>query len=75
MARKKIRSRRRHRMSDKSKCRVCDKVASMQCSRCKKVHYCGVEHQRGHWKAHKPDCKGLYEVRINYQEPAPSKTF
>lgn len=26
------------------------------CSGCKKVHYCSAEHQKGHWKAHKPHC-------------------
>ena len=29
----------------------------MQCSRCRTVYYCGVEHQREHWKAHKLVCK------------------
>lgn len=29
----------------------------LQCSRCKSVSYCSVEHQRQNWKIHKPDCK------------------
>ena len=28
-----------------------------QCTGCKRVVYCGREHQTAHWKAHKPDCK------------------
>lgn len=51
-------------MADKSRCIVCDSSAALQCSRCKAVHYCGVEHQKSDWKAHKSQCKGLYEVRI-----------
>jgi hypothetical protein len=26
------------------------------CSRCKRVHYCGPQCQRAHWRAHKADC-------------------
>lgn len=54
-------------MADKTECAVCQSAASMQCSRCKKVHYCGVEHQKSDWKAHKPQCKGLYEVSEKYR--------
>ena len=28
-----------------------------QCTGCKRVVYCGREHQTAHWKAHKADCK------------------
>lgn len=49
-------------MSDKSKCGVCGVAATLQCSRCKKVSYCGAEHQKSDWKTHKTQCKGLYDV-------------
>ncbi|KZS89758.1 hypothetical protein SISNIDRAFT_458432 [Sistotremastrum niveocremeum HHB9708] len=26
------------------------------CSRCRKIWYCGAEHQKQHWKAHKRNC-------------------
>lgn len=28
------------------------------CSRCKNVHYCGVEHQKADWSLHKKECVG-----------------
>ena len=30
---------------------------------CKMVCYCGVEHQRGHWKVHKVECKAFAASR------------
>ena len=28
----------------------------LRCSRCRSAHYCGVEHQKQHWKVHKQIC-------------------
>lgn len=44
------------------KCAICDVEASLKCTACKLVFYCGVEHQRKHWKTHKTECRGPYEV-------------
>jgi hypothetical protein len=30
--------------------------AKFSCSKCKKAHYCGKEHQKAHWKSHKLEC-------------------
>lgn len=38
-------------------CAVCDAPCRMTCSRCRSVAYCGVEHQRAAWRAHKPVCR------------------
>jgi hypothetical protein len=35
----------------------CAAEATSWCTVCKTVYYCGVEHQRGHWKAHKVECR------------------
>lgn len=44
-------------MPPKSKlCATCGCLGSMQCSRCKNINYCGVGHQRLHWKYHKALC-------------------
>ena len=32
----------------------------LRCSRCRSVHYCGVEHQKQHWKVHKSICGSTY---------------
>ncbi len=37
-------------------CAICLKSSSLYCSNCKKVVYCGKEHQKEHRKTHKPDC-------------------
>jgi len=33
-----------------------------QCSACRDVHYCSREHQRKHWKEHKPNCMSLISM-------------
>eukprot|EP01090_Pellita_catalonica_P021471 TRINITY_DN8048_c0_g1_i1.p1 TRINITY_DN8048_c0_g1~~TRINITY_DN8048_c0_g1_i1.p1 ORF type:complete len:684 (+),score=120.95 TRINITY_DN8048_c0_g1_i1:1649-3700(+) len=33
------------------------------CSRCKQVCYCSREHQRYHWKTHKPECGKSFSIR------------
>ena len=40
-------------------CAYCGIESRNICSRCKSVSYCGVEHQKEHWKIHKIDCKKL----------------
>jgi MYND finger len=38
-------------------CRICWKTeGTMRCGRCKVAAYCGREHQRADWKAHKKSC-------------------
>jgi hypothetical protein len=37
-------------------CAVCGVSSKAQCSACKKVNYCGKEHQKSHRKEHKADC-------------------
>ena len=35
------------------------KSSLLKCGGCKKVYYCSAEHQKGHWKQHKPHCNVL----------------
>ena len=35
----------------------CMVEATKRCTGCKVAFYCSPEHQRGHWKAHKPECR------------------
>ena len=35
------------------------------CARCKSVSYCCVEHQKAHWKAHKPQCTAAVAGKSN----------
>ncbi|KAI9588022.1 SET domain-containing protein SmydA-8 [Glossina fuscipes] len=52
-------------MTNVGKCAVCGTYASLKCIACKKVYYCGKEHQKIHWKkGHKSDCK-CYEIASN----------
>ncbi|XP_073813273.1 zinc finger protein RP-8 [Musca autumnalis] len=37
-------------------CATCGCLGTLQCSRCRKINYCGLEHQRLHWKYHKIVC-------------------
>ncbi|KAF7280479.1 hypothetical protein GWI33_005821 [Rhynchophorus ferrugineus] len=39
------------------KCAECGEPADLKCSACKLVAYCGKEHQKKHWKAHKSLCR------------------
>eukprot|EP00727_Mastigamoeba_balamuthi_P001209 m51a1_g11085 hypothetical protein (322) ;mRNA; f:6148-7462 len=39
------------------RCAVCGATGGLKaCSRCHSEYYCSAEHQRAHWKAHKPRC-------------------
>lgn len=38
------------------KCALCGNDGGKLCSACHTVAYCCKEHQRAHWKQHKPDC-------------------
>lgn len=38
-------------------CSFCKKEATQICSACKTVAYCSREHQKQHWKDHKPQCR------------------
>lgn len=44
-------------------CAVCKVSAIRKCTACKSVFYCGVDHQKQHWKSHKIDCQRMYEIR------------
>jgi len=48
----------------KSECAVCKKECTNKCSACRLVAYCSKEHQKSHWKTHKPQCRPL-EIRKN----------
>ena len=39
-------------------CSAADGEATMKCAACGAVWYCSRAHQRGHWKAHKVECRG-----------------
>jgi putative hemolysin len=45
------------------KCAYCGKDGGQKklskCSDCKSIYYCTVEHQRKHWKAHRPECRRI----------------
>ena len=34
----------------------CKEAGVFRCMKCKKVSYCGQEHQKQHWKVHRKDC-------------------
>ena len=42
--------------SSATECAVCAIAASLSCGGCKKVYYCGKDHQKLHWKEHKISC-------------------
>jgi len=43
-------------VSDENICAVCRLLSKVRCSACKKVWYCGKEHQKENWKIHKTQC-------------------
>ena len=48
------------------KCRCCGKAASLRCSKCKKVFYCGKECQARDWPIHKKECGKQFK---DYSDP------
>jgi len=57
-------------------CGVCGKSASLVCSKCNIVTYCGVDHQRVHWSAHKLVCRPLPQAVLpSSQEPEIAKAM
>lgn len=55
-------------------CVICNIDASLKCQGCQAVTYCGVEHQKNHWKSHKTECKPyevifrLYQLSLNFNQ-------
>ncbi|XP_071556488.1 uncharacterized protein [Temnothorax nylanderi] len=51
-------------------CHVCkrfgDGVQLKRCGGCWMIAYCGQEHQKHHWKQHKPLCKAIQDVLRDY---------
>ncbi|XP_024870317.1 uncharacterized protein LOC112457768 [Temnothorax curvispinosus] len=49
-------------------CHVCkwfgDGVRLPRCGNCRMIAYCGQEHQKQHWKQHKPLCKAIQDVLL-----------
>jgi TPR repeat protein len=40
----------------------CGAPGAARCAACKAAFYCGADHQRAHWKAHKLECQALCEA-------------
>ncbi|XP_071556508.1 uncharacterized protein [Temnothorax nylanderi] len=59
-------------------CHVCkrfgDGVQLKRCSNCKMISYCGQDHQKHHWKQHKPLCKAIQDVLRDYSMDDPGET-
>ncbi|XP_024886658.1 uncharacterized protein LOC112464098 [Temnothorax curvispinosus] len=56
-------------------CHVCkgfgDGVLLKKCGGCRMISYCGQEHQKEHWKLHKPLCKAIQDVLRDYSMDNP----
>jgi hypothetical protein len=50
-------------------CDVSEEIKLLQCSICKSIKYCSVDHQRKHWATHKVDC-GTKHVSIGAESKA-----
>eukprot|EP00037_Helgoeca_nana_P017490 m.165779 g.165779 ORF g.165779 m.165779 type:complete len:165 (+) comp24017_c0_seq1:68-562(+) len=48
-------------------CSLCGKKAKSRCAGCKRVFYCCVECQRGHWGFHKKECKFYQQTDKDYK--------
>ena len=46
-------------------CELCEKPASLRCSKCQHVYYCDRDHQAKHWKSHKKLCDIISEDPMN----------
>ncbi|XP_058461629.1 SET domain-containing protein SmydA-8 isoform X2 [Malaya genurostris] len=52
--------------NDPGKCALCGVASNMKCAGCKRIAYCGPEHQKKHWRQqHKNDCAKPYELNRN----------
>ena len=47
-------------------CAVCNSPAPHTCSGCQGIRYCSKEHQKAHWRDHKPNC-GPYKLEWDVQ--------
>lgn len=47
-----------------AECAFCGELANNKCQNCLSVAYCSREHQKAHWKDHRPFCS-LYEVVLS----------
>ncbi|XP_071556540.1 uncharacterized protein [Temnothorax nylanderi] len=60
-------------------CHVCkgfgDSVLLKRCCGCRMISYCGQEHQKQHWKLHKPLCKAIQDVLRDYSMDNPIITL
>ncbi|XP_071556536.1 uncharacterized protein [Temnothorax nylanderi] len=56
-------------------CHVCkgfgDGVLLKRCGGCRMISYCGQEHQKQHWKLHKPLCRAIQDVLRDYSMDNP----
>ncbi|KAE8736581.1 hypothetical protein FOCC_FOCC017963 [Frankliniella occidentalis] len=43
-------------------CMVCGRPAGQRCAGCGAAYYCGKDHQKLHWKQHKPGCSPVKEA-------------
>ena len=43
-------------MKHMNNCAICGTLSKLRCSKCVRVFYCGAEHQKLDWKAHKKIC-------------------
>ncbi|KAG8235097.1 hypothetical protein J437_LFUL015625 [Ladona fulva] len=58
-------------MNSPLRCEECGVGGNLlRCSRCKNVYYCSKDHQKLHWKEHKPNC-GISRVDKHLSETLP----
>lgn len=41
-------------------CIICSKPSTIVCPECQKFNYCGLQHQKLHWRTHQFDCPGQH---------------
>lgn len=47
------------------KCAICNIETNSKCTACKNIFYCGIEHQKNHWKIHKKECRPFKIANCN----------